>query len=46
MSAWQVVHQYSFYLYVGPIIIFSILYNMPKFYELQVSSSLSYYNLI
>ena len=42
MSARQVVHQYSFYLYVVPIIIFSVLYNMPKFYELQVSSSLSY----
>ena len=36
MSACQVVHQYSFYLYVVPIIIFSVLYNMPKFYELQV----------
>ena len=36
MSGWQVVHQYSFYLYVVPIIIFSVLYNMPKFYELQV----------
>ena len=42
MSGWQVVHQYSFYLYVVPIIIFSVLYNMPKFYELQVSSCLSY----
>jgi len=33
----KVLHQYSFYFYVFPIVIFSIIYNFPKFFELQVS---------
>ena len=33
----QVTHQFSFYLYVLPIVLFSIIYNTPKFFELEVS---------
>ena len=35
----QVTHQFSFYLYVLPIVLFSILYNTPKFFELEVAYS-------
>lgn len=36
LTYFQVTHQFSFYLYVLPIVLFSILYNTPKFFELEV----------
>ena len=36
----QVTHQFSFYLYVLPIVLFSILFNTPKFFELEVTCHL------
>ena len=36
LCLFQVTHQFSFYLYVLPIVVFSILFNIPKFFELEV----------
>ena len=45
-NSFQVTHQYSFYLYVLPIVLFSILYNTPKFFELEVKQTTIYFKLV
>jgi len=45
-NSFQVTHQYSFYLYVLPIVLFSILYNTPKFFELEVKPTTIYFKIV
>jgi hypothetical protein len=39
----QVYHGWSSSIYLVPIAVFSVLYNIPKFLELEVSFSLEFY---